>query len=833
METVEQLRALLARRFDPTQPRNADGEWTSGPGGAVTHVAADALKLAGKIHLEPDEKLLASAKLDGDTGGVRMALTEQGGQRMLRLGLGSEGYGQRNRDEGIPAWDGNPPHAPLSKAERERLNAEMDKLDAEYHGASPARQDEITARTDAIREQLTASDLGFNGTAKLDEYSTRRLIDRIRPALAEAVDQEKAENAAWDEIEALQAKGNPDPARMAQLRQIVDHGSAGFITFTQGIVPGSAWGDVHYQVELDDLSVGPQVVLGVTPKGAPDDWGSGKDWEGKFDVAESRKLIKLLDGMVSRSLTPADGPEVARMHSADGGPSSAPAGPKGGQFALGGGRVSAKGKTRPTHPTGKGRPAVKPAAHGPLGYDGKTGVGYGIKGGDPRVRTLQSVLNRLGLKDAAGQTLAVDGKFGPRTTAAVKKLQQAMGQEPTGKVTEDFIKQVANLRALPPKPKTRTVKKPMRRSSAGTQPYGDVKYADPGYQPDGKERYPLDSEAHCRAAWSYINQADNAAQYSPRDLAKVKARIKAALKRYGVDVQDSARSRILGEMGLVRSGPLTYNRVFPLDDIQISRSGDGRTVEAYAATFDTPYEVRDQHGHYMEVIDRSAFNRTLNGAGKNAICVYNHGMTIHGTPDGMASLPLGKPLEIKPDGKGLLTVTRYNDGPWADSVLASIRNGDIKAQSFRGQIYRSSPNGRVPKRRHLAEPLPTVTRHELGLSDYGPTPTAVNDASAIVAVRSAADIIDAIQFLDADEREELLRTLGDLDTTPEEDPDDEDVLAEIEEEDASATSDDSEPGAEDPPAERSEAGHSGRLELQRAALRAELILKGVRRAEAA
>lgn len=514
------------------------------------------------------------------------------------------------------------------------------------------------------------------------------------------------------------------------------------------------------------------------------------------------------------------------MHSADsGGPSS---GPKGGQFKLGGGRVgaSAKKTTRP-----RVHKAAGPKRPTSLGYDGKTGAGYGIKGGDARVRTLQSILNRFGLKDADGNPLKVDGKFGPRTTAAVKKLQQAMGLDPTGKVDEAFIKRVEASHSLEDlKPKKKVT--PVRRSA--TEPYGDVAYADPGYQDDGKARYPIDTEEHARAAWSYINRAGNAAEYDARQLAKVKARIKAALKRFGVDVADSARSRIVAEMGLItRSGPLTYSRTFPLDDIQISRSGDGRTVEAYAAVFDSPYEVRDAHGHYMEQIERSAFNRTLNGAGKNAMCVYNHGMTIHGTPDGMASLPLGKPLEIRPDGKGLLTVTRYNEGPWADSVLASIRNGDIKAQSFRGSIYRSSPNGKVPRRRNYADPLPTVTRHELGLSDYGPTPIPVNEASAIVAVRSAADIIQAIQFLDADEREELARAFGDLDTTPEEDPVDEELLAEIEEEDHNATSETSEPGAEnDPPAERS-AGHSDRLELRRAALRAELILKGVRRAEAA
>lgn len=70
------------------------------------------------------------------------------------------------------------------------------------------------------------------------------------------------------------------------------------------------------------------------------------------------------------------------------------------------------------------------------------------------------------------------------------------------------------------------------------KPYGDVTYADPGYQKDGKKRYPLDTKAHVRSALSYINQKDNAAQYTAKQLALVKGRIKAAAKRFGIEVND-------------------------------------------------------------------------------------------------------------------------------------------------------------------------------------------------------------------------------------------------------------------------------------------------------
>lgn len=72
--------------------------------------------------------------------------------------------------------------------------------------------------------------------------------------------------------------------------------------------------------------------------------------------------------------------------------------------------------------------------------------------------------------------------------------------------------------------------------AANKEPYGAVEYADPGYQKDGKKRYPIDTEKHVRAALSYINQEDNADEYSSDQLKKVKGRIMAAAKKLGIEV---------------------------------------------------------------------------------------------------------------------------------------------------------------------------------------------------------------------------------------------------------------------------------------------------------
>ena len=54
-------------------------------------------------------------------------------------------------------------------------------------------------------------------------------------------------------------------------------------------------------------------------------------------------------------------------------------------------------------------------------------------------------------------------------------------------------------------------------------------------------------------------------------------------------------------------------------------------------------------------------------------------------------MPIGMPVEIRAEARGLLTRTRYSETPLADEVLENIRNGSITAQSFTGRIVRSDP----------------------------------------------------------------------------------------------------------------------------------------------
>ncbi len=290
------------------------------------------------------------------------------------------------------------------------------------------------------------------------------------------------------------------------------------------------------------------------------------------------------------------------------------------------------------------------------------------------------------------------------------------------------------------------------------KPYGDVAYADPGYQKDGKKRYPLDTEAHCRAAWSYINQADNAAQYSAEQVKAIKGRIMAAGKKYGIKfAEDQSRSE-----EALPARPC--DRSYAVEDLHIRSDGSGRVVEAYAAAFNVPTEVMDQDGHYRETLTSSSFAKTINDKGPAGFSVlFNHGRTIDGTPNPAATMPIGVPEIVQADERGVFTATRYLDNPLADWVLDAVKHRAIKAQSFSGRFtksMRSWPDGRGGGR------LPLITRHEVDMREYGPAVFAAYKDAAILGTR-AEQFIRTLLQTPPDKRLDWLQQFEGLTTPPE------------------------------------------------------------------
>jgi hypothetical protein len=67
----------------------------------------------------------------------------------------------------------------------------------------------------------------------------------------------------------------------------------------------------------------------------------------------------------------------------------------------------------------------------------------------------------------------------------------------------------------------------------GERKYGDVEFADPV-----NNKYPIDTEEHVRAAWSYINHEDNAAKYDRDEVQAIKRRIERAAVKFGIEISE-------------------------------------------------------------------------------------------------------------------------------------------------------------------------------------------------------------------------------------------------------------------------------------------------------
>ncbi len=76
---------------------------------------------------------------------------------------------------------------------------------------------------------------------------------------------------------------------------------------------------------------------------------------------------------------------------------------------------------------------------------------------------------------------------------------------------------------------------PDEKAKDEKEPYGkDADYADPGFQEDGKKRYPLDTEEHVRAAASFFGRKKNRAKYTKEQRKHIDAAIAAAEKKFGI-----------------------------------------------------------------------------------------------------------------------------------------------------------------------------------------------------------------------------------------------------------------------------------------------------------
>ena len=202
----------------------------------------------------------------------------------------------------------------------------------------------------------------------------------------------------------------------------------------------------------------------------------------------------------------------------------------------------------------------------------------------------------------------------------------------------------------------------------------------------------------------------------------------------------------------------TCTRAFAIEDLTVRSDGSGRVVEAYAAVFNDPSEIMDQEGHYVEVLAAGSFTKTIrekgptdNGPGRFGV-LFNHGRTVDGASSDTYSMPIGVPLEVASDARGVYTATRYLDNPVASQVLDAIKAGAIRAQSFSGRFIKSArtwPDGRG------RDAMARIVRHEVDMREYGPAVFAAYESAMILGTRAEV-FLNALLSASPDERLSLL-----------------------------------------------------------------------------
>jgi HK97 family phage prohead protease len=195
--------------------------------------------------------------------------------------------------------------------------------------------------------------------------------------------------------------------------------------------------------------------------------------------------------------------------------------------------------------------------------------------------------------------------------------------------------------------------------------------------------------------------------------------------------------------------------------VRTGDTGDGLTLEGYAAVFDQRTVIDSWEGSFVETIKRGAFRKTIRE--RTPVMQFDHGR--HAL---IGSIPIGKISELREDEKGLFVSARLVDNWLIAPLRDAIGNESIDGMSFRFEVIRDEWHdnaGKLIKPTELADLLwnsgergpITRTLLEVRCAELGPVVFPAYDGTS-VSVR-AADM--ALDILDDEQlRRDVLRSLA-------------------------------------------------------------------------
>jgi HK97 family phage prohead protease len=161
-------------------------------------------------------------------------------------------------------------------------------------------------------------------------------------------------------------------------------------------------------------------------------------------------------------------------------------------------------------------------------------------------------------------------------------------------------------------------------------------------------------------------------------------------------------------------------------------SGDGRTLEGYAAVFNSPARIRDMVGEFDEVILPGAFRSSLER--RTPVLQFEHGRDPR-----VGAVPIGSITDIREDDSGLYVRARLFDNPVVEPVRQAIAERAVTGMSFRFSI----PSGGDEWSSRKGEPDLREIR-EADTAECGPVVFPAYDQTS-VSVRSLLAQLDPVE----------------------------------------------------------------------------------------
>lgn len=130
-----------------------------------------------------------------------------------------------------------------------------------------------------------------------------------------------------------------------------------------------------------------------------------------------------------------------------------------------------------------------------------------------------------------------------------------------------------------------------------------------------------------------------------------------------------------------RQPPRLVSRAVDFRAADVAEPGDGRTLEGYAAVFDTPTEINSWEGAFTETLAKGAFRKTLRE--RTPVLQFDHGRDQR-----TGSVPIGAFESLSEDDTGLAVRARLFDNPVVEPIRQAIEGKAITGMSFRFEILR-------------------------------------------------------------------------------------------------------------------------------------------------